>query len=250
LVVEFIVLQGDISRMNTVFKFYFQAWVLFSLASAAALSLMWDRSARHIILRSVWFAVFIILFGATLLYPIFATRGRILDRFDRSIGPTLDGTAFMEKAVHEDRGRSIGLVWDKKAMEWLEDNVAGSPVIAETNTHPILYGWGNRMSMFTGLPGIVGWDWHQHQQRAVIAADIVERRIRDAQWIYNTPDAAEAYRILNRYQVRYVIVGALERAHFRREALAKFDDPRVAYWTQVYENPEVKIYRVNRTVQE
>src|SRR5439155_21981888 len=41
--VEFFTLQGDIGRMNTVFKFYLQTWVMWSLVSAAALAWAVDR---------------------------------------------------------------------------------------------------------------------------------------------------------------------------------------------------------------
>lgn len=247
LMVEFVVLRGDVSRMNTVFKFYFQVWVFFGLAASMGAATVWGELRRLPTgLRRVWRWGFVALFGATLLYPLLATVARVNDRFDVSVGPTLDGTAFMEKAAYEAEGQVMQLDWDKRAMEWLESNVSGSPAIAEANTHPTLYGWGNRYATFTGLPAIVGWDWHQRQQRGIVPGGLVEKRIEDVKRLYDTPDAEEAHRMLLRYRADYVIVGQLERLHATAVGIAKFEQASGTLWRLVYTNPQVQIYRVQR----
>jgi uncharacterized membrane protein len=126
----------------------------------------------------------------------------------------------------------------------MQRNIEGSPVIAEINTHPILYGWGNRYTNYTGLPSVVGWDWHQRQQRAAVSGDLVTRRIEDVKALYNTADAAEAHGILRRYGAAYVVVGPLERAHSEPEGIAKFGNAPAGLWEEAYSNPQVTIYRV------
>nr|WP_290669019.1 DUF2298 domain-containing protein [Ardenticatena sp.] len=244
-VVEFIVLEGDVGRMNTVFKFYMQVWVLFGIASAMAAAYVWQLLPRW---RSGWAWFwrwgFVLLFVATMLYPVLATRAKIADRFDPSVGPSLNGMAFMDKAVHYDQNQPIELKWDKAAIEWVLQNVEGSPVFAEMNTYPVLYGWGNRFAMFTGNPAIVGWDWHERQQRALFPGELVSRRVQDVQWLYNTPDPNEAYRILRKYEAEYVVVGALERAYATPEGIAKFAQMDGILWEQVYANEQTVIYHV------
>lgn len=251
--VEFLVLRGDISRMNTVFKFYLQAWVLMGLAGTAGLARVrrlrrpWPGGKAALLWRGArvmaWRLAVALLVMAGLLYPLLATPARIRDRFDESRETTLDGAAFMRTVTHRHQDKPLQLEWDRQAIEWLQDNVCGTPVVAEANTQPILYGWGNRYAMFTGLPAVVGWDWHQRQQRA-LEPESVSRRIRELRRFYETPRVDEATQFIERYGVEYIVVGQLERAIYSKAGLAKFDaPPEGAPWRTVYENEGVRILR-------
>ncbi len=134
---------------------------------------------------------------------------------------------------------------DKAAMQWLMRNVPGSPVILEAHTPG--YRWGSRFSIYTGLPTVQGWNWHQRQQRSVVPSVEIDRRLSDVQEIYNTPDLARAQKLLNHYGVRYIVVGGLERAYYSPEGLAKFDVlVEQGYLKRVYPQDDgvVRIYHV------
>lgn len=242
--VEFYVLRNiDIGRTNTVFKLYLQVWLLFALAAAVSVATVYDRmpSLRRS-LRESWRLAFVLLLAVAALYPLLAAHAKIGDRFDSSVGRTLDGTAFMKKAVFSDKAVAMPLAYDRDAIRWMQEHVDGSPVVAEVNTAPTLYGWEARYAMFTGNPTIVGWDYHQRQQRPS-QSELVRDRVNAVQKLYRTKDAAIAYRILNRFDASYVVVGPLERAYFP-QGTAKWAAGEGRYWTLVYENPGVQIYRV------
>jgi uncharacterized membrane protein len=245
LAVEYLVVQNiDIGRSNTVFKTYLQVWVMWGLAAAVAAHVTHD-ALRHFgrAVRIAWHSAAVLLFAATLLYPAFATRARIDHRFDTSVGATLDGSAFMARAVYSDKGRMLTLAHDLGAIRWMLDNVKGSPVVAELNTSPTLYGWGNRFAMFTGNPAIVGWDFHQRQQRGVATPEAIANRIADVQEAYRTRDPDRAYRILRRYGTEYLVVGELERAYFPR-GQQKWATRVGVLWDLVYRNEGATIYRL------
>lgn len=271
-VVEVVVLKGDISRMNTVFKFYLQVWILWAVASAAILPTLARRlnsqraseSSKQLSdvprtaleVRSTgnaakyprdgvwsqrWWWAFGLLLGACMLYPLTAAPARVRDRFENSRSVTLDGAAYMRTSVYSDEGRPITLEWDRQAIDWLHQNVPGIPTILEANTP--LYRWGSRVSIYTGLPTVIGWDWHQKQQRSAMPGQIVDRRLDDVRTIYNTADPAEALRLLNQYHVVYIYVGTLEKIYYDAAGLSKFDQPS-DLWGLVYQNEQVRIYQV------
>src|SRR5207245_6867790 len=80
LIPEFVALQGDVGRMNTVFKFYLQAWVLLSITAAVAVGWLLRRSVRDPLLRYVrpaWMAFAALLVLAAIAYPLLASEGKI-----------------------------------------------------------------------------------------------------------------------------------------------------------------------------
>jgi len=96
----------------------------------------------------------------------------------------------------------------------MQDNVQGSPVIVEANTPE--YRWGSRFTIYTGLPGVLGWNWHQRQQRAIGGDQVVTERALAINDFYLTRSTDEAMTFLKRYEVSYVIVGQLERTYFEK----------------------------------
>jgi YYY domain-containing protein len=248
LCVEHYVLRGDIGRMNTVFKFYLQVWILLSLASAVLLLLVIARTHAQSgwLGRAPWTVLLAVLLGASMVYPVYATSSRIEDRFGDA-GRTLNGMAFMETAVYGDAGEGmpvtqLELRQDLQAIEWLRANVRGSPVILEAVTP--LYRWGSRVSVYTGLPTVIGWDWHQSQQRPGFQSLIDARKDHVQQMLGEVRTIESIRPLLDRYHVRYIYVGPLERAYYQAEALAKFEQAvESGHVTLVYDDDGVRIYR-------
>ena len=99
--------------------------------------------------------------------------------------------------------------------------------------------------MYTGLPAVAGWDWHQRQQRAVLPGNLVSDRIDDVNRFYNTADVYEAQAFLNQYDVGYVYVGQLEETYYHPDGLAKFEQMvSLGMLQEVYRNDGTVIYKV------
>ncbi|MDA0769232.1 MAG: DUF2298 domain-containing protein [Chloroflexi bacterium] len=243
---DFVRVESDIDRMNSIFKFYLQVWVLLALASAY---LLWRLGhgkkvslLRLSIPQKAWMLMLVALVVSASIYPVLGTQDRLRDRFNDRVTPlTLEGAAYIDEAVYRDAKGDIDLATDYEGIQWLKDNVQGSPIVLEGVTPT--YRWGGRVSINTGLPTVVGWQWHQEQQRWAYRQEI-GNRIRDVQTIYDTQDTEEAKLLLKRYGVQYVYVGKLEQLYFSEDGLRKFDDDMSDDLTKVFENDDVAIYRV------
>ena len=247
--VDLVRVEDDIGRMNTLFKYYLEAWVLLALASAFFLWRMWyDNRFRPIPfdgVHLVWFGLVVALILFSLVYTLLGTQARLGDRFN-PLPPTLDGTAYMEQAAHREKEQAIELKWDREAINWLQENVEGSPAILEAHTEQ--YRWGGRMSIYTGLPTVLGWPWHQMQQRGPYGTEVYSRA-EDIRLMYTTADLAEAKVLLDGYGVWYVVVGDLERIYYPGEGLRKFDImAQLGAAAKVFDNGHTAIYRIEPQV--
>ena len=201
LLVEFVVLRGDISRMNTVFKFYLMVWELLALVAGAAVAWVyaelgaWSRGWRW-----VWIVGSTSLVFATALYPITATPARIRDRFTDEAPRTLDGMAYLQSVEHySELSTPLDLEEDYLAIRWMQTHVTGTPVIVEANVPE--YRFGSRFTIYTGLPGVLGWRWHQVQQRVAVGDQGVNQRLFDITDFYLTSSTEEAMQFLADYDV-------------------------------------------------
>jgi YYY domain-containing protein len=242
IVVEIVVVRGDIGRQNTIFKFYLQSWFL--LAASAGAAFAWTLPAFFKWLpgwRAFWQTAMILLVSGAAFFTISGTSGKIRDRWIVEAPRTLDSIAFMEYAHYDDFGQRLDLSEDYRAIRWMQDNVQGSPVIVEANCPE--YRWCTRFTIYTGLPGVVGWNWHQRQQRGFLST-WVEDRVAEVGNFYDSTDLGEARAFLEKYNVRYIVVGPLERAAYTRKGLDKFETFDGTYWNAVYRDGETVIYEV------
>lgn len=230
LVTEFAFIRDTFgNRMNTVFKFYYQAWVL--LAIAAAYGVYYVATSRRTasmgvrsILRYVWAGGLVLLVLAGSYYPLAATVTKA-NLF--AVTPTLDGTAFLARSSPGDAG----------AIRWLNEHVGDAPVILEAVGGE--YSDYARVSTFTGLPAVLGWGGHELQWRG----NYVEpgKREPDVDAIYKTSDATAALELLKKYGVRYVVVGRMEREKgYDAATLGKFR----SFMDVVYDKDGTTIYRM------
>ena len=244
LFVEVFVLVGDIGRMNTVFKFYFQAWTFFGISSAAALIWLIPAVATRWreAVSAVWQVVLAVLVFSAALYPITAATDKIRDRMSASTPETLNGMEFMATSRYFDQTEDLDLSQDYHAILWMQQNVKGSPVIVEANT--VEYRWGNRYTIYTGLPGVLGWNWHQRQQRGFIDYNGISNRLVDIPNFYITTDIQAAVSFLKQYNVSYIILGQMERSYYQGPGLDKFEQYDGQYWKEVFRDQDTVIYEV------
>jgi len=244
--VELVVLVGDIGRMNTVFKLYLQAWMLLSVSAAASLGWLLDVFASW---RTRWRTIFqsgtyLLLIGV-FMFTLTATSDKISDRLTPPAPHTLDSMTFMKYSALWD-GENMDLSQDYNAIRWMQDNIQGSPVIVEANCTE--YRWCTRFTIYTGLPGVVGWNWHQRQQRGIFAPQVQER-VNEVGAFYTTLDEMQALSFIKKYDVKYIVVGQLERNIYpaidpQLDGLVKFSQFDGKYWKTIYHEGSTTIYEV------
>jgi YYY domain-containing protein len=207
------------TRMNTVFKFYFSAWILWGLAAAYACVELWPASIR---LPQVGKVVVFFPLVLGLVYPLLATWTKT-SGFNPVGGRTLDGTAYLASQSTA----------DYDAIQWINESLPEG-VIAEAIGGS--YSQYARVSTHTGLPTVLGWGGHEVQWRG--DAEPQGSRQGDIQRLYETSSWSEAAELLDKYGIDYVYVGPLELSTYLRLNEGKFE----INMDKVFDNGSVRIY--------
>ena len=239
--VEFFYLRDSFGlRMNTVFKFYFQAWVMLAVASAFGVWWFWQHAPAGRAARLTLAAGAALLTAAGLVYSGMGIVGRT---HAFSYPPNLDATATLAGQYGEHWSASPD-DWD--AIQWLQSQAAGAPILLEAPSSGS-YNLRGRISAFTGLPTLLGWGGHEYQWRG--SGDVAAARSPDIETIFTTPHAQTALDLLQKWEVRYVIIGEMERDYVNEtcsdpcnpaQALEKFEQVLVP----VFNQGQTTIYQV------
>lgn len=243
---EFVYLRDNFGwRMNTIFKFYYQSWEFWALAAAfgTAVLLQQLRRAKAWIFRS---AIALVLAMAC-VYPVLAlwdkTGGFRIEQFRDTLAAyhqsgdpaplrraaqvwTLDGAVLFAREYPQ----------DAVAVAWLQNAPVGVLVEAVENYAASYTDFGH-ISVYSGMPAVLGWGGHQSQWRGTYEG--LAERANDIQRLYESHSWEETQAVLDKYDVRYVYIGTLERRNYRIDE-EKFRQ----YLVPVYQGGEVVIYLV------
>lgn len=218
---EFFYLRDQFGwRMNTIFKFYFQTWIFWAIAAAVFSYVLWNWQRGWM----KWVTGLVLLFSmlAAMLYPFYGLNNRFSGMTIGNLN--LDGNAYF----------SSGNPDDTAAINFLMRSPDG--VVAEAVGGS--YTGYARVSTQSGQPTVIGWPGHESQWRG--GAVEIGSREPDIRTLYQTNDWLEALKIIQKYQIRYIYLGNLEKNTYRVDD-AKFK----ANLFPVYENSSVTIYRVS-----
>jgi YYY domain-containing protein len=182
-------------RINTVFKFYYQAWIVLSLASAYGIVVLlrYLRGAANVAFRAVFALVLIV--GLT--YPAIAIFSKT-NNFRPSFGYTLDD---FDRVQRENPDEAAAILWLRSAPDGVVAEAIGGS-----------YTQYGRISIYTGLPTVLGWPGHESQWRE---GSLQGSRAQDIETLYTTNDWVAAQEIIDRYNIRYIVVSNLERTTYR-----------------------------------
>jgi uncharacterized membrane protein len=194
---EFVYLRDQFGyRINTIFKFYYQAWMLWSLAAAFATAYLLQN------LRGMKNIVFSVLIGlaifAGLLYPALSLITKT-DNFKPPFGLTLDD---FDRVKRENPDEAA-------AIEFLRTVPDGVIVEAVGGS----YSNYARISTYSGLQTVLGWPGHEAQWRG--GYEPQGSRKDDITKLYTTTRWEEAQSIIDQYDIRYIYIGGLERTSMR-----------------------------------
>lgn len=219
------------SRMNTVFKLYYQVWPIVGVASGGAIYSIAIEMARlsrvrRILLGAPLATAFAALVITSMSYSVIAGWSKTR-HFDQV---TLDGLAYSAEIYGA----------DVDAVEWVRNNVASNEIVLEASDMP--YSRYGRVSAWTGIPTLVGWVQHEQLWRNMNPR--VAERVDAIDAIYSSATISDAFSLLQENRVNYVFVGSLERKKYGPEVIRRFSFLQVAFGTP----GRAVIYRVPQPV--
>lgn len=229
---EFVFLRDNFgTRMNTVFKFYYQGWLLLGLSGAygvviAVLGIRKGRPAPALLAIPA-----LMLLGLTLIYPLAGVYSKTGGW--NAEEATFDATAYVAAYAPAEAA----------AARWLTEHAPAGARVIEGRGRSYRSDT-SRMSSMTGLPTLLGWDGHESQWRGGAYGSMAAGRPEALTQIYGAATVEQLTELADRWQIDYIYVGPFERSEYgvTPEAEARLSQA----FRLAFEDDGVRIYQVRR----
>jgi len=219
---------SDYHRANTMFKLVYQSWTMFAFVGAYTVVRWWHEIREKMLPIKVWLPWFVFsALGIAVMMPYPAKAiDSFYGRFRLNEESNLNGTDWLRVMSPS----------EANVMDWL-NTLPDQPAILESVGES--YTEFNRFSAYTGLPTIEGWTVHEWLWRG----GYPQERISEVELVYTansidetrmlTVDDTDAQldpltnslpkktvtigdvrKILDKYNIKYIIVGDKEREKY------------------------------------
>ena len=252
IIISEIVYQKDASgdryaRSNTVWKVTLQSFIMFDVVMGY-ISVRIFAAKRSIIKKIILGVVVASLLCSAMFYAWYGLGqpylGLVMQKTNPVTGkaqfPTIKITS-KYKNLDFNSDFKVSFPDDYKVIEWLKKNEAGNqPVVLEANGDS--YSDYARISIHTGFPTILGWfvhEWYWRGDKNLV--DTRDTRAADVSTIYTSADISGTKALLKKYNVKYIVIGKLERDKFTNINESKL----LGLGTLVYQSGATKLILVN-----
>lgn len=211
-------------RANTMFKLTYQSFIIYSLLSGFIMFRVVSQ-INNVLIKKITTFLFFSIFVLLSIYPLYSVKG-YYGELAKNNYKGIYGLNFLKKNYPD----------DFEAINWLNKNIKGQPVILEAVGDS--YTDYNRVSMATGLPTIQGWLVHEWLWRG--SFDEPGKRASEVKTIYESASISQTKELLEKYFVKYVFVSGLEREKYSQLNESKFEQ----MGKKVFEKGKTSIYEL------
>ena len=220
------------NRMNTVFKFYYQAWIVLSIVGGYG-AYAWWRHHPTLTGRPMWIsrtgiALLAVVAISSIYFPVAAA---VTKTVDSGLGPNLDSLSFLEPRDQEERD----VIEDIRDIAGAEDGRVEA--VAELGGSSTEYG---RIAGSTGVPTIIGWRGHEKQWHG--SDEFFADRQGDVETIYTTDDEQELRNLITKYSLTLIVVGPREISTYGNIDMTMFD----TLGDRIIERGEFTVFSIDR----
>jgi len=213
------------TRMNTVFKFYYQAWLFLSVAGVVGLWMTWRRGGAWRACAAITGTVIV---GPGLVYPAVMLTADV--RAHAGLTSTLDALAHIERGQPDIAA----------AIDWIRTNTRPGDRVAQApgQSYRVEHAF---VSTATGRPTLLGWEGHERQWRGGAFDAMAAGRLDALEHIYRPRSASDLRAVLREWSIEVVCIGPIERARY---PLSNGDEAVIAsVMDLVFDRGTVRLYR-------
>lgn len=214
----------EYQRANTMFKFTYQSFVMFTLITPYVIWQVLSVKLRKYLRfwsRLFYIVPIVCLLSLTILYPYFAVRSYYGLKDYRGLA----GDTWVNREYPD----------ELRAIEFLKTLPQQPVVLQATGDSYTDYSF---ISSYTGFPTVQGWLVHEWLWRG--SYDEPGKRAADIETIYTSPDTLKTKELLKKYNIQYVVIGKLEKQKY-----PKLNNKFTKLGRLVFSSGDTKIYAVN-----